>query len=357
MMRIRPTYLIIANTALLIVVLQIGAYAFLNAYDVIVPAVMAPAMPEAVKRNYAHMAPEDFTALWRATRQMRFRFEPGVGLLQEAITSPLVNIDAHGIRANGPHPRPIASLEGTIWFLGGSTVVGDSIADHETIPAQVERAISRPVINLGVSGHASAAENRLLTHYLRIGYRPSLALFLDGINESCEPEPYAREMREVFRRTQQSNFWDIGGPLRTLFVRAVGKAQKIAGIAKNDDVSQVTCARNETVYRLSAIHSRVLAERDALCRAYQITCRTIVQPFSGTHGQGADLPRAFLDGEAKLLREIYQQLEPGWRAAGALFVTDVFDGYPQHPFVDEVHYSADASRVIAEAIVTRLALR
>ena len=87
------------------------------------------------------------------------------------------------------------------------------------------------------------------------------------------------------------------------------------------------------------------------------TCRTLVQPFSGTHGPDADLPRAFLDGEAKLLREIYHQLEPGWRAAGALFVTDVFDGYPKHPFVDEVHYSADASRVIAEAIVTRLALR
>ena len=105
---------------------------------------------------------------------MRFRFEPGVGLLPDAITSPLVNIDAHGIRANGPHPRPITSLDGSIWFLGGSTTFGDSIADHETIPAQLERAIGRPVINLGVPAHASAAGEQV-AHALFAHRLPAVA--------------------------------------------------------------------------------------------------------------------------------------------------------------------------------------
>ena len=61
--------------------------------------------------------------------------------------------------------------------------------------------------------------------------------------------------------------------------------------------------------------------------------------------------------EAHDLRAVYVHLEPSWKAAGSLFVTDALDHYPGHPFIDEMHYSADASRVIAEAIVTRLALR
>ena len=53
----------------------------------------------------------------------------------------------------------------------------------------------------------------------------------------------------------------------------------------------------------------------------------------------------------------YHHLEPGWRAAGATFIVDALDNYQGHPFIDEVHYSADASRVIAELIVSRLRLK
>ena len=40
-------------------------------------------------------------------------------------------------------------------------------------------------MNLGVKGDASLKENRLLDHYLRTGYRPAMAIFLDGINEAA----------------------------------------------------------------------------------------------------------------------------------------------------------------------------
>jgi hypothetical protein len=348
---------IIANTAALYCALQIGACAFLFAYDRTVPALLAPDPSDAAARNYTHLSPEDVAALHAATRRQRFRYEPGIGLVQSAITSPLLNVDAHSIRSNGSGHRPIAALDAAIWFLGGSTTFGESIADSETIPAQLERAISKPVINLGVPGYASSMENTLLVHYLRLGYRPSLALFLDGINETCEPELYDEEMKELFRIAQLNNYWDVGGPVVRALRRAARKYQKIAGVYQEGKSESLVCSRDGKENSLAVIHSRILEERAALCGAYQIDCRTLVQPFAGTHGPTQGLPEAFMATEANFLRDLFHHLEPGWRAAGAVFVSDALDRYDRHPFVDDMHYSADASRVIAEAIATRLALR
>ena len=104
---------------------------------------------------------------------------------------------------------------------------------------------------------------------------------------------------------------------------------------------------------LRTLDARVLAERDALCDIYRIECRTFVQPFAGVHGRHDDA--AFLAGvDAKALRDLFSHLEPVWRAASATFVTDALDGYDRHAWVDEVHYSAAASRLIAESIAARL---
>lgn len=356
-MHIRPTYLIIANTAVLFCALQIGACAFLLAYDRTVPALLAPESSDAEARNYAHLSPEDVAAIHAASSRQRFRYEPGIGLVQDAITSPLLNVDAHGIRSNGSGQRPIAALDGAIWFLGGSTTYGESIADGETIPAQLERAISQPVINLGIPGYASSMENTLVAHYLRLGYRPSLALFLDGINETCEPELYDQEMQELFRVAQLVYYWDVGGPVVRALRRAGRKYREITRPYHDRTRESLVCVRGGRENSLAAVHSRIMAERAALCGAYRIDCRTLVQPFAGTHGPTRDLRQAFMAREATVLRDIYHHLEPGWRAAGAVFVSDALDRYDRHPFVDDLHYSADASRVIAEAIATRLALR
>lgn len=357
MTRLRSAYFIVANTAILLWVLQTGACAVLNTYDRVVPPLLKPAMSEAVKRNYAHMTAQEQNELFKTTRALRFRYEPVIGFMQQQVTSRFVNVDAHGIRSNGPTRRSITALEGAIWFLGGSTTFGDSIADHETIPAQLERLIGRPVINLGVPAFSSAQENLLLNHYLRIGYRPSLVLFLDGVNEACEPHPYTREMITLFDKAQQGYSWDVGGPLTYTYFRAARKAKKLAGIAVDEDDSQIiTCSRDGKQYPLATLHSRLLAERNAICHLYDVDCRTLVQPFSGTHGWRDALPKWFLEGDGKDLRDLFFHLEPSWRAAGAIFITDALDGYERHPFVDEVHYSADASRLIAETIASRLGL-
>ena len=82
-----------------------------------------------------------------------------------------------------------------------------------------------------------------------------------------------------------------------------------------------------------------------------------MQPFAGVHARTDGFRQSFLETDAVELRELFAQLSPNWRAAGAVFVSDALDRYERHPFVDDVHYSADASRLIAESIATRLSLR
>lgn len=280
-----------------------------------------------------------------------------VGFMNEATRSRFVNTDVYGIRANNATPRDISALQDAIWFFGGSTAFGDGVADHETIPAQIEQVLGRPVVNLGVHNYSSTEENLLLNHYLRIGYRPALAIFFDGINETCEPDLYLAEMNILVGRAQHDYIWDVGGPVSHAYSRLSRKILTLRGLAPADsDRQSLTCVRDGKQNALSTIHRRTLAERDVLCRLYEIDCRTLVQPFAGTHGRRDALPKSFLEGDGKDLRELFFHLEPSWRAAGAIFVTDAFDGYDRHPFVDEVHYSADASRLIAQTIASRLSL-
>ena len=120
--------------------------------------------------------------------------------------------------------------------------------------------------------------------------------------------------------------------------------------AEEADPLVLTCEGAEQPTPLRRIHTRTMAERDALCRLYAVPCRTFVQPFAGVHGRHDDLD----EPELTYMRGLFAHLQPGWRAAGAVFVTDALDGSDRHGFVDAAHYNADASRLIAEAIAGHL---
>jgi hypothetical protein len=349
MTHLRQTYFIVANTAILLLLVEVGAQVAMVTFDLVMSAVPADELPEPIKANYAHMVPADVDDLVRTTNSLRFRYEPVMGLLQQATTSKFVNVDAHGIRANGAVPRDIAAIQDAIWMLGGSTTFGFGVADHETIPAQLEVVMKRPVVNFGVSNFSSKEENLLFNKYLQIGYRPAMAMFLDGINESCESDLYQRELRILVDRAQEGYSWEFGKPVVYLGSGIARHLHQLLGLSKPREPQQMTCVTDGRQNELRTMLARTLAERDALCRLYRIECRTFVQPFAGVHGRHDDA--AFLASiDANDLRNLFHHLEPVWRAAEVTFITDALDGYDRHAWVDEVHYSAAASRRIAEAI-------
>lgn len=358
MKTLRPVYFIAATTALLLVVVEVGAHFSMKAYDQWVAPLLRPELSEAAKLNYAHLAPPDLAELRQAFDAQRFRYEPVVGFIEGKTASRFLNVDEYGIRQNGPSRRQVTALENAVWFFGGSTTFGEGIADRETIPSQLEAVTGHPVVNLGVRNYSSTEENLLLNHYLRIGYRPRVAIFLDGINETCEPNLYHEEMDILVGLAQEGNTLEVGRAVVHAFGRVNRKVRRWLGYTAADpDAASLECERDGKINALRTIHARRLGERAALCRLYDIACRTVVQPFAAIHGPKDGFDPAFRGARALELEALFEHLEPNWRDAGATFITDALDGYDRHPFIDEVHYSADASRLIAETLAHRLNLQ
>ena len=358
MKALRTLYWMLANSMILLALTLVGAHLFGRMYFQFhgnqTPQYRS--LPDAVKRNYAHMAPQDVDELLQVTESMRMRYVPWTGFSEETTRSRFVNVDARGIRANGTASRDISSIEGAIWFFGGSTAFGYGVADAETIPARLEKLLARPVVNFGVAYFFSAQENLLLNRYLRIGYRPSMALFFDGINEACDVDDYQDEMKILFANAQLQYDWDILELARPV-ARGLRRVAAMLRPAQSGDAAEpgadgLVCENRGRKAPLRAVHARILAEREALCRLYDVRCVTFVQPFAGLHGKHED--RSGVEPVLERLRNLFLHLEPNWRAAKSVFVTDALDAHPEHAYVDAVHYSAGANAAIARAIAGNL---
>lgn len=361
MKTVRMLYLILANTLvlLLFVLFAIHGAILLYYHDWVRSEDGYRSLPEVVRRNYAHMTSADVDELVRQDGAYRTRYESWVGWREAPVSWRFLNIDKYGIRSNGKTIEGLGKIQDALWFFGGSTTWGAAVADAETIPAQLEKIVGRPVVNFGVNMFYSEQENLLMVRYLRQGYRPSTAVFLDGINERCGTLPYQQGMKAIFAKAQKDypDRWDL-----LELVKPVGYAlgRLGAGLARLQGVGAVaplrsglTCTGFERERPLRAVHAQILAERAALCRLYALRCITFVQPFAGVHGRHED-PSTLRAQDRRILREKFEHLEANWKAANAVFVTDALDKLEQHAYVDDTHYSAAASTLIAQAIAKHL---
>lgn len=304
MSRMRSAWLVAANTALLWLLLE-GATDFgIRLVHLIRPAFGYSGLSDVARGNYAHMPPADVEELWRATLALRYRYLPAAGFIEAPLASPLINVDQHGIRSNGLGEQRI---DGAAWFFGGSTTFGFGVADRETIPAYLQSALGTPVLNFGVRAYNSALETRLLAHYLRLGFVPSEVLFLDGINEACEPDLPQDEIGEIVRRAQDGYRWQPAYPVRYAARRLI--ARMFRNASDDEEFRLITnCHASGRQNSLKTIEQRLLAERDSLCRLYKIRCHVFIQPFAGVHGRDSE-PGFRRTREALYFRSLYQHLE------------------------------------------------
>ena len=96
------------------------------------------------------------------------------------------NVDKNGSRSNGL--SSVVSNDGyRVHCYGGSTTVGQNVADNQTISAYLESQLRKKlnvnVLNFGAGNHTSLHSSlRLLDHALS-GNIPDLAVFLNGFND------------------------------------------------------------------------------------------------------------------------------------------------------------------------------
>jgi hypothetical protein len=354
MNRWRPTYWIVANTALMIILAQWGAHGAILAYQAATRWLVYEPPPDYAFRALHEFSRNDVNELWRLSRWLPYRFAGGAGFVHEQVASKFININQYGIRSNGDAARDIHSIDGATWFFGGSTSFGFGVPDRQTIPAYLEQLIGGPVINFAVRGHGSTMENRLLRYYLRAGYRPKQVIFLDGINEVCEPDLFSEQMQQLTTQAQEGYTWNFGDPVVFAF-NALARFVTTSRPYESEEGPELSLACNDfgRYNQLGEIVLRVLGERDAACALDGIPCHTFVQPFGGVHGRHED-QRFLASQEARERQNLFRHLEPVWAVSGAQFVTDALDGLESGLWVNELHYSPLANQRIAAAIARGL---
>lgn len=343
--------LILLLSGFFAVVLSLITHAVLTAYFYLHTRNYYSELSESEKKAYSHIDPADVEDLLQVTWSEKYggwEYQPWVGFREKPRKSKFLNVSPYGIRANSEEVREIESLDDSVWFFGGSTTFGYGVADNETIPAVLESALDQRVSNLGRGYFYSAQENFLFKQLLEAGYRPATAVFLDGLNERCSIDIYQSEMANFFEQSQYHYRWSISEVFRPiLFVS--DQVLPSTEDAPTTSLHHLECESYGRVQSLGEVVKTNLRDRASLCELYNVHCLTFVQPIAGLHGVHEDFNR-LPESSRKLLREKYVHLKPIWSEAGATFLDGALEGLEEHAYVDDVHYSAAASRKMANAM-------
>ena len=265
-----------------------------------------------------------------------------------------------------------------ILTLGGSTTFGYNVSDEHTWPSYLSEILNRrareeklniqvEVLNYGRGFYYPSQETVLLIDLLKNGYRPSLVLFMDGINWSGAqdiPEFY-EWARRGFRNSQfvdqSAHEHMLNAALkwipmvrlaRSLSQRFFGSNQlTVAQRADDKDPTLVAHALNG--FRQNKMMS------EAICNSYSVKPLFILQPHA-VYNYPVELYRKPLPDEFFKWRNLENEIYP--RLASDPKILDLSGlfhdwGTGQKAIIDELHYSPPFHRFLAEHIAAHIQLK
>lgn len=265
-----------------------------------------------------------------------------------------------------------------ILTLGGSTTFGYNVSDEHTWPTYLSEILNRrareenlniqvEVLNYGKGFYHPSQETLLLLDLLKNGYRPSLVLFLDGVNWSG-PQDVPQFYEQARRRFQNLQFDDQSARGRT-WADTWGTVPMVR-LAKSISqgffgVTQPTVAQRASDEGPSLVphvvngfrQNRMVSE--AICKSYSIKPLFILQP-NAVYNYPIELYRRPLPDEFFSWRSktqgVYRSLssDPGLLDLSNLFQTW---GTDRKAIIDELHYSPPFNRFLAEQIAAHIHLK
>jgi len=177
-----------------------------------------------LQKLYAGWSVADLEQLLRETWTRTYVYEPFTGFKERPFAGRYVNVDDAGIRRTDPAaPWPPDAGAINVFLIGGSTVFGYGLPDNQTLAAMLQRRLAHAseravrVYNFGRGHYYSTQERILFEQLLLAGQRPTLAIFVDGLNDFYHrrDEPfYAEETRQFMEgRPEYGRFlqaWPLG---------------------------------------------------------------------------------------------------------------------------------------------------
>lgn len=114
--------------------------------------------------------------IYKESDEAKAEYKPFVGYRRKAYKGEYYNIEPEfGFRLSTNH-----EMNNSVWFLGGSTIWGDGVADAATIPSYFAKITNEKVLNMGEAGWNSYQSLSQLQIMLMNGYRPKRVIFYFG---------------------------------------------------------------------------------------------------------------------------------------------------------------------------------
>jgi hypothetical protein len=349
----KATSLVLTTTLVLFVLLNIACYVVLkvtrpdedaSGYRTVDPSlhpVMYPGLDEGQRARF-----------FREMRGLKYVFEPFTHFKVADRRGEFVNV-RDGIRHLEEGAWPPRKDETPVFVFGGSTTFGAG-PDAHTIPSFLQEALRRTrrdarVYNFGRIYYYSTQERALFEQLLQAGHAPRVAVFIDGLNDFYHAGmevPQLERFKQVFE-----------GRPRWPAIPVVKAWRAISGAERARDA-----VVDPGPEGLRAVIDRYLANKrliEAAGRAFGVAPVFVWQPVP-TYGldsphypfRDEDLGRHVFSRKGyPMMREVTERADMGDRF---LWLADLHAGFQGPMYVDQVHYSADFAKAIAEAIAAFL---
>jgi len=268
------------------------------------------------------------------------------------------------------NPAPQGRTRLLIFTFGGSTTFGYNVADEETWPSHLAKTLDRrapqvglpvdvQVVNYGKAYYYPSQEVVLLAHLLLRGAKPDLVVFLDGVNwGDAEDVPrFTAWARQAFREVQ---FPPAPSRLEAIAWLPLARfAHAVRGrLGPRDDAAVRPALRlmpaADEVYRRFSESWRLV---EAICATHGIRSVVALQP-SAVVNYPLHLHRnpGRLAGLRPLATAVYQRLGD-YKPLLHLENAFVSFGPNRRAVIDDVHYSPDFNRYLAEQVAAEVLAR
>lgn len=281
-----------------------------------------------------------------------FEYQPWVGYSAKTFAGNYININGL-VRKSIPESSTtiIDTNAVTIYFFGGSTMFGFNVADFETIPSQFvqlykEKGFKKPIriVNYGVPTYFSYHELVLLTQLLYNGHRPTIAVFLDGLNDCIGVRTTVHKEAFLKYRMKQAFTMDIRRGNRNYedsleFMFQMLHGSTVRGVSDSIFSNYVSSKKNI----------------ETLSKAFGVMPFFFIQPVPFYNYPNQKNDPICSQKDYPHFQPIFTKLEQELsNNNNAVFLGNMLLNEKGIPFIDGFHYSPSFSKKIAASILEKI---
>lgn len=310
---------------------------------------------------YPHMKTEDVETIFRENSSVPLGYQPFVQFAEKPVSGKFVNVDESGFRPIEDQSKwPPQSSDTSIFIFGGSTTFGSGVTDNETIASFLQKHLKAAghegvrIYNFGRGHYFSSQERILFQQLLLQNHIPSLAIFIDGLNDlnhySGAPA-YTKKLTKFMDDGETGPLWNLmlDLPMSRYFMKKPKESEA-------SSVKDPKTIADHVIQRYIANQKLI----DVIAKGYGIRTLFVWQPVPvfeydqtynifGTFNYSRGLP--YLKPGYEIMSREY---ESGAFGSNFLWLANVQRDLKEPLYIDGVHYSAKMSNLIASRIADRI---